>query len=498
MSLAMISTARTFPEPDICPTDSCLVRVLRCLNPDCERVEIDRQFARDLRSAMMTDVSVGGLFVTRWFGTSGYHRSVAIWRYKALPRTSPGGVKAGEVSAGTEAEARAALRRIGLQPLAVRPLRRVRSAGDATGRTSLASTLGRRIDVWLCSRRSERKAELFDALATLSATGVPLLEAVDTLAGPSTARTKSTRVMLVLLRERLREGASLADAMADLPAWFDAAEVAMARAGQASGELPSVLKMLAERRQRASGLSAKLAAALVYPLIVAVVTLVVVVFLSTQTLPELARLLGDADVDVPALTRAVIALGQFVTTFWPWLLLGSVIAMSLIAGLARLWQRFGLAQSWNTDRFIPATCRRVMVAGALMTLAELVRSGVTFVDALRILAPTVAGLGSGGLKRSLQSAAREVEQGASASNALASEAWFDDELRRLVSIGETSGQLDDVLRRIGERYHRSAERMIARLTAFLEPAAIVVLAVAVGTVVMAAVLPLLKLQEIAR
>tara|TARA_Y100000815_G_scaffold132716_2_gene119823 strand:- start:2597 stop:3310 length:714 start_codon:yes stop_codon:yes gene_type:complete len=237
---------------------------------------------------------------------------------------------------------------------------------------------------------------------------------------------------------------------------------------------------------------------LVYPLIVAVVTLVVVVFLSTQTLPELARLLGDADVDVPALTRAVIALGQFVTTFWPWLLLGSVIAMSLIAGLARLWQRFGLAQSWNTDRFIPATCRRVMVAGALMTLAELVRSGVTFVDALRILAPTVAGLGSGGLKRSLQSAAREVEQGASASNALASEAWFDDELRRLVSIGETSGQLDDVLRRIGERYHRSAERMIARLTAFLEPAAIVVLAVAVGTVVMAAVLPLLKLQEIAR
>ena len=133
------------------------------------------------------------------------------------------------------------------------------------------------------------------------------------------------------------------------------------------------------------------------------------------------------------------------------------------------------------------------VGGLALRLAELIRSGVPMVDALRILAPTT---GHYSLRHELLLAAESVERGEELSKALHDEHWFDTEFQRLLDVGQNSGELDQMLQRIGHRYQRQAKRLIDRLATLLEPAVILLLATFVGTVVIAAVLPLVRLQEV--
>jgi len=126
------------------------------------------------------------------------------------------------------------------------------------------------------------------------------------------------------------------------------------------------------------------------------------------------------------------------------------------------------------------------------------RAGIPAVEALRVLPSTVSGVGAPGLRAALGRAADEVERGASLAAALDDGLWFDTEFRRLVAIGEASGELETQLERLGSRYERRARRLIERLASLLEPAVILTLAALVGLVVMAAVLPLIQLQEVIR
>lgn len=344
-------------------------------------------------------------------------------------------------------------------------------------------------------RRTDRKAELYDSLATMLDAGMPLHEAIATCARSLGGR-RSGKAMLLGLAESVRGGSSLSEAMGMHGGWFDGAEVAMVGAGQAAGELSSVLRGLAERHQHAGGLSAKLVGALTYPALVACVGLGVSVFLSVKTLPELTGILVDAGVEVPRLTAVVMAIGQAVAR-QGWILIGGGLAALLLASI--LWKALRQA-GWRTPRWVraltPTVARRAACAQALLALAELVRAGVPLVEAIRIVAPTSGGIFSGSLRDLLTDAARRLEQGGKVSQVFDDGLWFTEEHRQLLAIGESSGELDGVLERIGQRELRSARRRIDRLATLLEPAAVLMLAAVVGVVVMAAILPLIRLQDI--
>ena len=301
--------------------------------------------------------------------------------------------------------------------------------------------------------------------------------------------------MLVGIREQLRCGSSLAQAMQEHSSWFEASEVAMVQAGQHSGTLPEVLRSLAERHERTGELSQKLMNALAYPCIVAVVGLGVVAFLSVKTLPQLTRTLVDAGVETPALTVAVMSFGQLLAHHWLAIGLG-LLAIGFIA-LGAPGTAVSLGIEWPRwfRRFSPKVVRRIAVARLSLQLADLLRSGVPMVESLRVLAPTASG-SRNGLHRQLLAAADKVERGEEVSAAFDDEHWFDAQYRRLLEIGQTSGELDALLERVGHRYTRQATRLIDRLAALLEPCVILTLAALVGLVVMAAVLPLLRLQEV--
>ncbi|MCK4872009.1 MAG: type II secretion system F family protein [Phycisphaerales bacterium] len=410
---------------------------------------------------------------------------MTVWRYKAVPLSGARvEAQAGELSAESAADARASLRRIGLQAIDVWPMRSVnlRFPGTAWWRRHLRR------------RRQATKSEHFDSMATMLEAGLPLLECVDTLAGAT--RRGSVRVMLVQLRESLRSGEPCAGAMAHHDAWFDKAEIAMVRAGERAGELPAVLRSLADRHTRAGELTAKLTSALMYPAIVACVGVGVVIFLSTKTLPDIVAILVDAGVQPPALTASVMGVGRVVADWWP-IIPAVIVGVALLCtGGASLAARRGMVMPRSLRRLLPRIVRRIAVARLAMGLADLVRSGVPVVEALRIVTPTIHGPAGVGLAATLTEAAARVERGEDLADALDDELWFDPEFQRLLAVGQTSGELETVLSHIGSRYERRAQRLIDRLATLLEPAVILVLAILVGLVVLSAVLPMIRLQEI--
>ncbi|MEM7227816.1 MAG: type II secretion system F family protein [Planctomycetota bacterium] len=412
---------------------------------------------------------------------------MTVWQYVAVESKSRT-QRDGQLTASSSSEARTQLRRAGLQIVRLREVR-AKSQRSSKYANSYVDELHKFIAQHHRRRRHQVRADFFDGLSTLLSSGVPLLQAIETLADANDHSARSYRRMLETLREELRGGQSLSESMARHDDWFEPTEVAMIAAGQQGGHLDRVLARLATQQARSSALYAKLIGTLMYPAVITVVAIGVMVFMSLRTLPELAGLLIDADVPVPGLTQIVMSLGQGLASFW-WvgvMLTGLVFATIPIIRLMSV--RLGV--SIQVPR--PRLMRRLAVARFSMQMSELLRSGITMVDALRILAPTTA---CAPLRTALTSACDDLQAGIAVDEVFAADRWFDAEYRQLISVGEASGELPELLDRLGQRYERSAQRSIERLASVLEPATILVLASGVGVVVMAAVLPLLRMQEI--
>ena len=413
---------------------------------------------------------------------------MTMWRYIAVPSID-GRRLHGEIASSNSAEARATLRKAGLKIIDLKPLK-------LQGRFKACGALSQTINAHMRRRRQLLRGELFDSLATLLQSGLPIVEAIDSLVQSAhSRRSRSVRRMLGRLHEQLRDGESFAGALAEHESWFDQVELAMLSAAQHGGNLPLVLARLAQRHERAAVVAGKLASVLLYPAIVLLVGMGVTAFLSVQTLPQLSGILVNAGIEPPALTTAIMQIGSF--TARNWMMMGAslfaMIAMIMVARglIATRESGFMLrAASWR-----PMVLRQAAVSRLSIQLAELLRCGIPMVDALRLLAPT---FGAAELRPVLKSAADRIERGEDIAAAMDDPAWFDSEFRQLVQVGQTAGELEELLERIGDRYRRSASRFIDRMTALIEPAVILLLASLVGTVVLAAVLPLIRLQELLR
>ena len=426
------------------------------------------------------------------------------WQYSAVPmnRSEPRRREQGELTGATAADVRAALRRIGLQVVDLRPVteRTREGAGGAALSLSFAGGLRRLVDRHLQRRRVALRSDLYDSLATLLEAGVPLSQAIESARRASHRKARAIGRMLVHLGEEVKRGESIDEAMRGCPDWFDDAEIAMVSAAAQAGTLSDVLHTLSERHERTGEVTQKLAAAMAYPLVIVIIGLAVSVFLSTHTLPELVSMLRGSGIEPPTLTLIVMNVGGNLLAYgvWAGLALAAVVVALVFIGRAGA----GLSRDHRTSRFGlivrrvmtgPLVRRRIALARALMQLAELVRVGVTLPEALRIAGPVS---GQADLGQLLCDAARRIENGEAPAAALDDTLWFDDEFCRLVELAQESGELEPVFERLGNRYVRQSTRLIDRLSALLEPAIILALAVLVGLVAMAAVLPLVRLREI--
>jgi type II secretory pathway component PulF len=407
-----------------------------------------------------------------------------VFRYRAI-ELATGRVRSGEQSGESAYAVRASLRRVGLEVEQLVPL--------ATG--APPRWLRPLQDAWHARQRRQRrlqKADLCDGLATLVQAGVPLEQAVGSLAA-SPSRPEAERRMLRTLRERLREGLALNEACALFPDWFDRLDLALIAAGQHAGDLAGTLVSVGQYHLRAGAIGQKLLIALAYPAILLIAGIAVVEFMSFQTLPQLMTLITQAHRTPPWLTASVVAFGQGLAYWWP-LVLAAVIA--LVIGVRSLCARVPLDSALGHRLHgnpIARARSRMRVAQLSLSLARLRRTGMPLTDALTVVADTV---GERALQTLLREGVEAIRRGEDLSAVIGRSALLDPEFAQLLQLGERSGELTEMLERIADRYQRAADRASDRLTAVLAPIAILILAALIGVVVIACALPLVQLGDL--
>jgi len=415
-----------------------------------------------------------------------------VYRYIAIAPNS-GSRRRGELSADTAAQVRSALRKMGLAPTRVTPVHeRTRRDTSQTHNSirKLLQTPGQLRNS--PARKRDSLIEFYESLAALLTTGTPLVQGLELLAGHGGAKTRRGRRLATLCRglaDRVRSGDTLADAMADRPDWFTPVDLALVRSATESGQADRTLTDLAEAHARSGELQGSIVSAMAYPMLLTVFGIGAVVFLSTKTLPQLAGVLLDAGVELPLPTAILLNLGQSLSGYPLFWLLGTI---GFFIVLSWLWTTPALSRArLRVPVFGPAILKSQLGSASLL-LARLLEGGVTLCDAVGLTAPTVR---NRAIRDELAAIGDAVREGRSASDSLLQGGVADPVFCRVIGVGEESGELSQALQTIGARHMASSARLVQRLAAILEPTVILILAAMIGFVVYAAIIPMLRVTQ---
>lgn len=398
---------------------------------------------------------------------------MAIFAYKALDAASE--FRHGTLTADTAAEARRRLRAGGLRIL------ELKTAVSARWRT-----------LWPARRRGQDLvAETARNLSLLLAAGVPLTEGLDVLVQQASGNFEA---VLRRARERIAEGMSLADALADHPRYFNEVFLSAVRVGEASGNLDQALGELAGYLRERQDLQAKLVTALIYPLILAVLSTFVVIFLMTFVIPQLLEVLTAAGKSLPASTQLLKTLSDLIVKHWLWLLVGGMALAGVFTATVR--SRKGRHLWHNVKLRLPllgVLTRKTLTAQFAQIMSLLLRSGVPFVKAVGVARQSIP---NEVLARELESVQRAVEAGSDIAPALTGSRIFPPLVVHLVSVGQNTGELEHMMEQLRHGYENEVRLAIARFTAALEPVLIIILASVVGFVVFATMMPILQATRV--
>ena len=342
-------------------------------------------------------------------------------------------------------------------------------------------------------RLSAKQLALFTRQLATLAEVAPLEEALRTLTRQSEA--ESARNVIGDVHAGLLEGRRLADAMARQPASFPPLYRAMVAAGETTGSLTTILARLADLLERQAEVRGKLIAALAYPIVLAVVAIGVVAALMIFVVPRVVEQFTDTGQQLPFLTRAVIAISGFAANWW-WL-----IALLMVAAA------FGWAAAMRRPAFkarVDARLLRLPLFGRLLrdlyaarfarTLATMVSSRLPLVDGLRLTLPTIRNAALAGATAAIVD---QVRAGGSLSAALRDAGVFPPLLVYMTASGESAGRLEVMLERAADYLEREFDRFTAASMALLEPVIIVLMGSCVALIILAILLPILQLQNLA-
>jgi len=397
------------------------------------------------------------------------------YRFEALD--AAGKASSGLLEADNAKAARAQLRAQSLVPLDVKPVAADTSAaGGFNLRRKVFSHTG--LTVW--TRQ----------LAGLVGSGLPLERALTALADE--AEDNRQRELVAHLRSEVNAGASFARALGTLPREFDDVYRGVVAAGEASGALGPVLERLADDLEERQALRAKLIGATLYPAIVSLIAVVIVIFLVTYVVPQVASVFTSSKRALPALTVAMLAISGFLRS-WGWLLiLGLAGAIGTLLFMLRnegFRERFDAA--WLTLPLIGRLSRGYNAARFAGTLAMLAGAGVPILKALQAAAET---LSNRAMRADAMEALVQVREGAPLASALAGKKRFPGLLAMFSRLGEQTGQLPVMLDRAARQLGAEVQRRAMQMATILEPLLIVAMGGVVMLIVLAVLLPIIQLN----
>jgi general secretion pathway protein F len=409
-----------------------------------------------------------------------------VYQYRGY--RNDGGAATGIVDAENPKVARLKLRKEGVFPTDVVEQGHV-SVQRAEGRTTPGHTIGRSTAL-----SSNDLALMTRQFATLLVAGLPLVEALSVLVDQ--AEKKPVKGLFADIREQIRGGKSLSAVLEMHEKDFSPIYVHMVRAGEASGALDQILFRLAEFLEKQLALKNKVTNAILYPALMLIVGVSVLFFLMTFVVPKITAVFVSMKQALPWPTVALMSVSGFFADYW-------MVVVALVFGGGFLMRRFVRTETGRifADRLILRlpligdVARMVSISRLTSTLATMLSSGVQLLDALDVSKRV---MNNRVLEATVEGARQNIREGETIADPLKRSGEFPALVTHMIAVGERSGEMEEMLRRVSQIYDGEVERVITRLTSLLEPIMILVMGVVVFFIVVAILLPIFEMGQMVR
>ena len=410
---------------------------------------------------------------------------MAIYEYKALNRA--GANVNGIIDADNPKSARSKLRKQGIFATEMNEQKKGATKG---------SGLSTEVDFAQYFERVTAKdiAAMTGQLSTLVGANIPIVEALTALID-QVEKPKLERILRDL-REKVNQGATLAEALKDHGEVFPPLYVNMVGAGEQSGALETVLQRLTDYTEAQVALRGKIVTALTYPALMGGVSGLIIIGLFVGVIPRIKRVFDSMDTALPTITQVVIGISDFFIGSWY-----IPLALTIAAIFAfRHWVRTedGRAR-WHSILLkapvLGAVNRKVAVSRFCRTMSTLLDSGVPILTAVGIVKTVV---GNDIIAEAIGSAGKNIAEGQSIAEPLKASGQFPPLVTHMITIGEKTGELEPMLGKVADAYDQEVERTLEGLTSILEPVMIVVMGGIVAAVALSILLPMLNMSAIAR
>lgn len=328
--------------------------------------------------------------------------------------------------------------------------------------------------------------------ATMINAGVPVVQAIDILRDQSSNIT--FKKVLREVRENVKAGQTLSEAFSKYPNVFDDLMVNLVKAGESSGALDVIMNRMADYLEKVMALKRKIKGAMVYPIAVISFAIIVVMVMLIYVIPIFAKMFQDAGVSLPLPTLVVVKISTILRNYFHWIVLSFIL---LIFAIGRI--RKNEKGRLITDRIIlripvlGELVRKASIARLCRTLSTLLANGVPILDSLQIVARVA---GNRVIEGAITYARDEVTRGRGLSEPVEETRVFPLIVSRMIDVGETTGALDEMLKKIADFFEDEVDRTVEALTSLLEPLFIIVLGTIIGGLLVAMYLPIFQIGRI--
>lgn len=402
---------------------------------------------------------------------------MAKFSYTAKEKT--GKTIKGEIQAGDKEKALQILRQRGLFILKMQEKR----GGGFSGKKGSKKAASVKLDDLVVFSRQ---------LATLIGAGITIVNAIDTLS--LQVEDPNFKAVLVDIKDAVNTGSSLSEAMQKYENIFSGYFINMIKAGESSGMIEEVLERVAEFLEKSSALQKKIKSAMVYPAIVSSMAIIITLVMILVVIPVFEDMFSSFGADLPLPTQILVNISDFMRAHF-------LLMVAMIVGFVMFLKWYGSTESGHSklDSIKLKTpvfgdlLRKVSISKFTRTLGTLVKSGVPILTALEIVAKTA---GNDIVERAVYDVKDNVQKGESIADPMGKSGIFPPLVTRMISVGEKSGQLENMLTKISDFYDDQVDANVEALTSLIEPIIIAFLGIVIGGIVISMFLPVFQLSTI--